>query len=145
MIHTIEFISLVLTVPTILLSLWVVALFGPKAWRFISTKPIKNLSESELLVIGITIGFIGNFFDNIYWGIAWTVEFLNHDEPNDWFKYGAASNVPFRQLAGIIAATCHIAAAILLSRMQRKRYFIVWLIALLAGVALLGANGWRIN
>ena len=120
MIHTIEFISLVLTVPTILLSLWVVALFGP-------------------------IGFIGNFFDNIYWGIAWTVEFLNRDEPNDWFKYGVASNIPFRQLAGITAATCHIAAAIMLSRMQRKRYFIVWLIALLAGVALLGANGWRIN
>lgn len=101
-----ELISLVLAVPTILMSFIVVFL-----WRKQAIKTIKKggpQTDVEYLITGITIGFVGSAFDNLYWGAAWTASFLRWESKDLLFALGVYSNIPFRQAAGMIAAYYHI-------------------------------------
>lgn len=107
-----EFVSLVLTVPTVLLSAMVVWVFVPRAIRALRYRRPKDFTEVELLIAGIVIGFAGAFFDNIYWFLAWGAEFF-HLPQRDWlFRNGVWSNIPFRQVAGSTAAILHLWAAL---------------------------------
>lgn len=104
-----KLISLLLTVPTILLAVFVVMVYWQRAregWkRLISSQPTR---EVDWLVMGIVLGFSGALFDNIYWMFAWSADFIDHSTREFWFTYGPLSNVPFRQLAGILAAILHL-------------------------------------
>lgn len=100
-----ELLSLVLTAPTIILSVWVVALFYKLAWTALIAK---NKTSTQWFVLGIAAGFIGSVMDNLYWGVAWTASFLSIDVADTLFQFGVFSNIPFRQLAGTVAAYCHI-------------------------------------
>ena len=67
-------------------------------------------SERHWLKLGIVIGFVGAFVDNFYWGIAWTADFVGLPVRDTIFKWGVASNLPFRQILGICAGYCHVRA-----------------------------------
>ena len=104
-----EFISLALTVPTIYLAYRVLKAYGPRAMdgvRHLMRR--ESVTETDFLVIGITVGFIGAIADNTYWGIAWGAEFLELESTEWWFSNGVWSNIPFRQTAGIAAAIFHL-------------------------------------
>ena len=102
-----EFISLVLTVPTVILGALVVWYYSPRAIKALR-KPCKTLTEIEMLIIGITVGFMGAVVDNIYWGLAWFHEMIGSESSPWWFKNGVLSNVPFRQTAGVVAGAFHL-------------------------------------
>lgn len=102
-----EFVSLVLTVPTVILGVLVVWCYSPRALAAIR-KPVDKMTETEMLIIGITIGFAGAVVDNIYWGLAWFHEMVGSSSAPLWFKNGVLSNVPFRQTAGIVAGAFHL-------------------------------------
>ena len=116
-----EFGSLLLTAPTILLALFVVWNYGPRAreavqnmvnnWgpKFLGNQvKVRPVTDTDFLVAGIVVGFIGAAFDNIYWGIAWTSAFLDLPTESFWFSNGVWANIPFRQLSGIAAAIFHL-------------------------------------
>ena len=102
-----EFVSLVLTVPTVILGALVVWYYSPRALASLR-KPVDKMSETEMLIIGITIGFAGAVVDNVYWGLAWFHEMIGSESSPLWFKNGVLSNVPFRQTAGVVAGAFHL-------------------------------------
>lgn len=103
-----ELISLGLTIPTVVLAAMVVYLFFPvaiTAWRNKSTEP------QDLLILGITAGFIGQFLDNSYWTIPWTASYWELPTTSKLINVGVFFNIFFRQACGIFAAWCHLKAA----------------------------------
>ena len=104
-----ELISNGLAMPMILLSLAVVILWFEPAKR--NLKKFKG-SPEQWFIIGVFFGFLGSFFDNIYWTIAWSLHYLEAETAANWMKSGVFSNIPFRQLLGIFAAYCHIKSAL---------------------------------
>lgn len=101
--------SLALTVPALFGCAAVVYLWSKsalRAWR------AAHKSETNWFVIGVTIGFIGSLFDNLYWFVAWTADYYQLPV-RDWlFRNGVYSNTLFRQVATILAALCHVRAAV---------------------------------
>lgn len=104
-----ELLSLTLTVPTVVLSIGVVRMFFRKALEGLQEK---QRSATQWFAIGITIGFLGSTFDNLYWSIPWSASFLQHSLTGVLVENGVYFNIPFRQLCGIAAAYCHIRCAI---------------------------------
>ena len=70
----------------------------------------RHLGFFQVFLPGIFVGFLGSVFDNFYWGIAWTTEYLHIEARDTLFKLGSWPNIIFRQLAGIAAAYCHMKA-----------------------------------
>jgi len=103
-----EITSLVLTTPTIFLSVAVVWLWAPSAVRAVRAG---LASGDDWFILGVTLGFVGSSVDNLYWSLPWTASFLSHPWADPLFESGVYINVPFRQGFGICAAYCHLRAA----------------------------------
>jgi hypothetical protein len=105
-----EQVSLWLSWPTIILSLGVVYHWLRFAWQAFK-RPPQDRTRQCWFIIGVTVAFFGDSVDNLYWGIAWSIEFVYPpDYENAWFALGALPNIVFRQLAGMYAAYCHMRA-----------------------------------
>lgn len=103
-----ELISLGLTVPLVVLALNVVRIYGVNALKTaVAISKKRSISSVEWLVLGIVVSFIGAIFDNLYWGAAWTAEYLDLEAKRALFSFGVYANIPFRQIAGMLAAYCH--------------------------------------
>ena len=100
----IELLSLGFTVPTIVLSLNVVRIFGRRA---IDSLKCKRWGVIDLFILGITVGFVGSTLDNLYWGAAWTADYLDWEIKETLFQWGAWSNIPNRQITTTLAAFLH--------------------------------------
>lgn len=110
MIHdVVTLLSLLMTPPTIIACLAVAYLFvtGAKSSLF-----EKDKSSTNWMILGIFVSFIGSTIDNLYWGLAWSLEYLNSPLSEDAFSNGVYSNLPFRQATTLVAALCHIKAAV---------------------------------
>lgn len=106
-----ELLSLFLTVPTIVLAAVVIYLWGPKALSIARIgHPVRS---ADWFIIGVTIGFVGQFFDNLYWAIPWSLSYIESQHTDLFMFNGVWFNIPSRQLCGIIAAYCHIKSYIL--------------------------------
>lgn len=107
--ETVTLMSLALTPPTIIASIAVLSI-----WYQSTRKALANRQKTEMhwLIIGVFIGFTGSVVDNAYWGIAWATDFVGHTSKDWLFHYGVFSNLPFRQIATLAAAYCHIRAAL---------------------------------
>lgn len=104
-----ELISLSLTVPTVLLGLLVVAIWGKSSIKALKER---RKTATDWLILGIVISFVGSSLDNIYWGITWGSDLLGLESSERWFLNGVYANIPLRQTAGIIAAFCHLRGAV---------------------------------
>ena len=117
-----ELVSLSLTSPTLISAAVVIALWWKAAWRAVWTL---QRSAHQWLILGVMCSFVGGFFDNTWWGIAWGKEFLKNPSAEWWFANGAFANVPFRQIAGILAGFCHVRSALQsrveVSKLKEKR------------------------
>lgn len=102
-----EVASLALTLPTVVLGIAVVWIWGPPAVRAIRAGMGRG---DDWLVLGVVMGFAGAIGDNLYWGLAWGAKLFGYDAADDLFRFGVFSNIPFRQGLGIAAAYCHIRA-----------------------------------
>lgn len=98
-------ISLWLTPLTIIACAAVVFEFGPSAIKAYRSSHRTNLNW---FILGIVIGFVGDFVDNLYWGLAWSADYLDHSYRDRLFNGGVYSNSVFRQGAGILSALCHL-------------------------------------
>ena len=100
-----EAASLGLTVPTIILALAVVRAWGPRVFASIRQG---RMTEAQWLILGVSISFVGAFLDNLYWAIPWSLHYINSPLAEKYFLWGVHGNIFFRQLAGVLAATCHL-------------------------------------
>ncbi len=107
-----ELLSLALTIPTIILGAWVVRLWARESVALFRGRSRRAWNATEWFILGVAIGFFGSVADNAYWGIAWTASYLEHPGRAFWFERGVYSNIPFRQIAGLAAAYCHIRSAV---------------------------------
>jgi uncharacterized membrane protein len=75
------------------------------------------------MILGVVTGFFGAILDNIWWGFAWSADFINPDSSfkQFFFDYGVYSNTIARQTLGVIAALCHIASAAMAQDKMVKR------------------------
>lgn len=106
-----EWLSLSLTTPTIIMGIAVIVLWAKPAWRAITSSRVKR-SDTQWLVLGIFISFLGGVLDNAYWGLAWSSDYFGLPTKENLFQYGVVSNIPFRQIAGLAAACCHVRGAV---------------------------------
>lgn len=114
MIETLPFkaatlISNGLAVPVLFLSLIVIAV-----WYRPVVATCKNFIKSpeQWFILGVFLGFLGEFLDNFYWTITWALRYLDSSYTELFMNSGVYSNIPFRQILGISAAYCHIRSAI---------------------------------
>lgn len=63
------------------------------------------------LLLGITISFAGAIGDNIWWGVAWGLKYLDLGSHHWWFDNGIYSNIFCRQGSKVVAGYCHLKAA----------------------------------
>lgn len=100
-----KMLSLFLTFPAIILSLFVVFVWVKQA-----VKSFKNTEKLAVdwLIMGVCVGFLGSVLDNAYWGIAWSLRYIESDYADLWFDTGVFFNIFFRQIACIVSAYCHI-------------------------------------
>ena len=103
-----EVASLAVTVPAIVLGIGVVVHWAPAAYRNICSR--KEMNAHDWFILGVTIGFIGGVADNLWWGVAWSCDYIHSDYRDWWFRHGVYSNIIFRQLCGTYAAWCHMVA-----------------------------------
>lgn len=127
-----ELISLGMSVPTIVLALVVVYLWGPTAVRSLRA-PVKT--GQDWFIVGVALGFIGSALDNSYWTIPWTLTYLGHPESMDYVYHGVYFNIFFRQGLGMAAAFCHIKAARMSGVVNSWRLNILLASANFAGLA----------
>lgn len=78
-----------------------------KAWKE------TNRNYVEWMIIGIVINFLGTIFDNAWWFLAWSYQYIDPSSTQKefFFHYGVYSNTIFRQMFGIVGAMCHVYAA----------------------------------
>lgn len=103
-----EAISLAMTFPTVILGLAVVYLWGPPAWKAMRSG---TLDAQGWFIVGVVTAFIGSSLDNIYWFFPWAASFLGLEVTDSLMTNGVFFNIFFRQMAGIVAAYCHLRAA----------------------------------
>lgn len=101
-----ELTSLALTVPTLILAIFVIKVW----WPALNINP-KN--AHQWFIVGVVAGFTGSFFNNLYWLFPWTASFLGMEITNQLIMFGVYFNIFFRQSLGIFAAYCHIRAALI--------------------------------
>lgn len=98
-----KLVSIGLTPLVLAAALAVIASYGRTAVR----NGIPSKYE-HWLVLGIAIGFFGKLCDNAFWAAAWAAD-ANGNGPQ-WFQFGPLANIPFRQIALIVSASCHMMA-----------------------------------
>lgn len=104
-----DLISLGLTIPFLILAAWLLKLwFGGTKSGYAAER--NQRSSHQWITIGVFLGFAGGWFDNTFWGVAWSNHFLDSPYTEWWFGMGVYANIPFRQTLGIMAAYCHIRA-----------------------------------
>lgn len=118
----VQLISLALT-PMVIIGCVVVVYL----WRHGALNSLKTANRKDIdwFILGVAIAFLGGGIDNLYWGIAWSADYIGHPTRDFWFKHGTYSNAPFRQVCGVIAAFCHIKAAVGTDNTVLKRLAIV--------------------
>lgn len=102
-----EAFSLALTWPTVVIGVGVLLVWGSDAWGA-ARMPAKLRTPMQWLILGVAVGFCGSVIDNLYWCVAWTADFTEHESASFWFRHGVWPNIPFRQAAGAYAAYCHL-------------------------------------
>jgi len=104
-----EMLSLVMTIPTVILAFAVIYLWMPAAC--VAAKD-KDRSANQWFILGVVGGFIGAAMDNLYWFLPWSASFVGESEAfENLTLIGVYFNVIFRQGLGIFSAWCHIKAA----------------------------------
>ena len=125
-----EMISLIMTIPTVLLAAAVVYLWLPAARAALKED---SRDAHQWFILGVVGGFLGSAIDNSYWFMPWTASFMGETEIfGQLTDFGVYFNVFFRQGLGIFAAYCHSKAAemsslknvMLINRLLVASYFV---------------------
>ena len=114
--HIATWLSLSITPMTIAACAAVIYLFYPAALHHVKEyKNNKLITGTGFMIIGIVIGFIGDAFDNLWWGFAWNAHYFESGNQEFLFENGVYSNVVFRQTLTLIASGFHLTGSYLVA------------------------------
>ena len=131
----IDVVSGGLTVLTILLGIAVLKHWGTAAKKAVVSE--RKLTSEQWLILGVVIAFVGQTLDNMYWLVTWTAHYFDatSELTTTLFDNGMLANIPFRQACGIVAAYCHVHAAVMVDKAKTVRFRLFMLVAASAGLA----------
>jgi len=131
----IDVVSGGVTVLTILIGMAVVQHWGRAAKRAVTSE--QKLTSEQWLIIGVVVAFVGQTLDNVYWLVTWTAHYFDATSllTTTLFENGMLANIPFRQACGIVAAYCHVHAAVMVDRAKEMRFRVFMLVATTVGLA----------
>jgi hypothetical protein len=101
-----EILTVVTTVPAVVLSALVLRYWIPEAFRAIR----RGRDAADFLVIGVAVSFFGMALATLYWAAYWTARVLNSPYQTWFLDNGDIFNVVVRQGGIIAAAWCHLKA-----------------------------------
>jgi hypothetical protein len=130
----IDVISGGLTVLTILMGVLVLVHWIKPAATALKSR--RKISSEQWLIIGVVVAFTGQTLDNSYWLVTWTANYFDSESIlTHWlFDNGMVANLPFRQACGIVAAYCHVYAAVMIDEIKTQKFKTLVLISSIAGV-----------
>lgn len=96
-------LGLILGPLTIAAGLAVIWVYRPKM-RWVA-------SPSDLLIIGIVVGFVGKTTDYAYWQFVWTGTYCEWPYAEQCVAAGPIVNIFTRQIPMLVSAGCHLYAA----------------------------------
>lgn len=70
----------------------------------------KRITGRQALISGVYVSFVALMLDNAYWGVTWSLVYLEHPFGIILRDNGVYPNIPSRQVLGIFAAFLHIYA-----------------------------------
>lgn len=128
-------VSLALTVPFLCYCIEIAYLWWPSLKD--SYKKEGGSVASGKLAKGIWIGFVSNFFDNVYWGVTWLAFLFKWPIAAVLLAAGPFFNIFFRQMGGLVAAKHHVdAAGEMYSEGRRLHQLLYWVAGAVTGVVL---------
>lgn len=130
--HTIELLTLGLTIPGVMLSILVLHHWYKNAIQAFFTK---NRDSADWMLIGVFVAFLGAVPDNIWWGVYWTLQSMSDPNAPWWQANGIFVNIPFRQIALLVAGYCHLRAAYIAMSRSVLSLNIITMIAFFVGIA----------
>lgn len=104
-----ELVSLFLTNSSIYMFACLLILWTAATWKILERGSALR-TASDLMILGVSISYLGSLLDNVYWASAWTASYKNLAIKNVLFKNGVLANIPFRNIPGIISSFLHIRA-----------------------------------
>lgn len=102
----VEIMTVVLSVPALLLSALVLKHWFPQARKAL----LENRLAADWLVLGVTINFIGIILNTGYWSLFWTSTTLGWGIAPVLMDNGGIANLATRYTPVIGAAWCHLMA-----------------------------------
>tara|TARA_R110000787_G_scaffold17438_15_gene54615 strand:- start:855 stop:1289 length:435 start_codon:yes stop_codon:yes gene_type:complete len=127
-------ISIALTIPFLCYCVEVAYLWWPSFKK--SFDEGEELASSKLAK-GIWIGFVSNFFDNLYWGVTWFAFYMQWPIALAFLAAGPLVNIFFRQTGGVLAALNHVEAATELHKDEQPKYRkYYWVAGIVVGIFL---------
>lgn len=127
-------ISISLTIPFLCYCIEIALLWWPSFKKSLSEE---GDSAQGKLAKGIWVGFVSNFFDNMYWGVTWFAFYMQWPVAIALLALGPLVNIFFRQTGGLMAAHNHVEAADGIhggKPPSYRKYY--WVAGIVAGIAL---------
>lgn len=126
-----ELFAIGLAVPAIVLAVFVLVVWAPTTLAGLRNH--RRLNSTQLLILGVFVGFAGSVCDNLYWSVLWLADYLEMDGAKRTILSGAYFNVFCRQLSGIVAAYCHIKSAAVHEKSGKLKHLsTLWLVTTLS-------------
>lgn len=126
-------IGLQQTFPLVIMGFFVFYNWYPSAIKAIREK--ETLTYYDYLIIGVCFSMANKFTDPVYWGIPWSLDYINHQSAAWFFKMGAYSNVLCRQFFGVGAVFFHLLGTYKAMKINKTHIMSIVIISNLAGIA----------
>ena len=127
-------ISIALTIPFLCYCVEIAVLWWPE---FKKSMGKGKTSAQGKLAKGIWIGFVSNFFDNLYWGVTWFAFYMQWPAAIALLACGPLVNIFFRQTGGVVAAFNHVEAASEVNKVKSPKYRkYYWVAGIVVGIVL---------
>lgn len=110
-------VSLGLTIPTVTLAIAVVYMWSPAA----KDKLFKSNKEAkDWFILGVCLGFLGASIHGLYWFTYWLLDYFEINYYSTLKDYGPTINILSRQGLGMLAAYCHLRAALITKKRNTR-------------------------
>lgn len=133
----VNFSSVALTLPTLVLAFFVLLRWAPKTcevWRSGGPK-----SGVDWLLTGVTASFVGVFLNSFYAGAYYLAAFMEQPKlAGRVLEFGPVMNIGTRLIPFIIAAYCHLQAFAIYAPREGRSPKPILIASMIAGFVLLG-------
>jgi hypothetical protein len=129
MFNLLETMLIFLIIPSTAFSFCVFYIWGSKS---IKKDFSTSLDPSDWLILGVTLSFLGIFFDNLFWLFLITNNYL-FNTSFDFSELNIVASIISKEIFTLMAAFCHLKAYISLKKGSENFASKLWVISSLVG------------